>query len=60
MPVKTRFLDDYFRKKIQNLGISATENEVTRFFNENGWRLYDMETMLDSFMKWRKGALRRG
>ena len=61
MPVKTRFLDNYFLKKIQNLGIQASEKEVTRFFNDNGWRLYDMETMIDSFMKWRSnGALRRG
>ncbi|MGK7397183.1 MAG: hypothetical protein ACNS62_21585 [Candidatus Cyclobacteriaceae bacterium M3_2C_046] len=53
MHLKTRILDKYFLKQIKKKGIEATEKEVYRFFNENGWRLYDMDSMLNSFTKWR-------
>jgi hypothetical protein len=52
MERKRRFLDNYFYQKIKNLGFQTSLNEVTKFFNETGWRLYDMETMIKSFQKW--------
>jgi len=49
-----RILDSYFLSQITKKGIKATEKEVTRFFEETGWRFYDLDSMLNRFNGWRK------
>lgn len=50
---KKRILDSYFLDLIRKKGIQATQAEVTKFFEENGWRFYDFESMTRKFMGWR-------
>lgn len=54
MRAKVRILDSYFLSQIKKKGINATEKEVTRFFEETGWKFYDLDSMLKNFNSWRK------
>lgn len=54
MRLKMRILDSYFLSQIKKKGIKATEKEVTQFFEETGWRFYDLDSMVKNFTNWRK------
>ena len=54
MQIRTKILDKYFLDQIKKRGIKANEKEVTRFFEENGWRMYDFDSTWTSFNKWKK------
>lgn len=53
MHLKTRVLDKYFLDQITKKGIKASQKEVTKFFDENGWRLYDFDRMIKRFNNWK-------
>lgn len=54
MTKKKRILDSYFLSQMRRKGIQAEETEVTRYFEDTGWRLYDMDSMMRKFLSWRK------
>ena len=53
MKIKKRILDSYFLSQIRKKGVQASEVEVTRFFEETGWRFYDFDSMTKDFLSWR-------
>jgi hypothetical protein len=54
MTNKRRMLDSYFLSQIRKKGFQASENEVTRYFEDTGWRFYGFETMMKDFSCWRE------
>jgi hypothetical protein len=54
MKLKNRILDYYFLSLIKKKGIQASKTEVTQFFDEKGWRFYDLDSMMKNFIEWRK------
>lgn len=59
MKLKTRILDSYFLNQIRKKGIEATQKEVTKFFDETGWRLYDIDSTVKNFTAWRKNLTQK-
>jgi len=53
MQLSTKILDQYFLDQIKKKGHKANKLEVTQFFEDMGWRMYDFDYMLQSFKNWR-------
>jgi hypothetical protein len=49
-----RYLASLLQQRFMKSVRSASEQELERFLNENGWVLYDNETMIKNFLEWRK------
>ncbi|MGK7395916.1 MAG: hypothetical protein ACNS62_15155 [Candidatus Cyclobacteriaceae bacterium M3_2C_046] len=48
-----RFLATYMKQKMQNKVEKVQLKELEDYFNQNGWILYDMDTMVHKFQQWR-------
>jgi hypothetical protein len=54
MRKNNRFLANYLSLRFKRSVKGATEKELEKFLDENGWILYDMESMVQNFVEWRK------
>ncbi len=52
--MNTKILDQYFLDQIKKRGHKASKLEVTQFFEEIGWKMYDFDSMLQYFSNWKK------
>jgi hypothetical protein len=54
MKKNNRFLASYLQLRFKRSVKGASKNELEKFLDENGWILYETETMIKDFVKWRK------
>lgn len=54
MQMNTKILDQYFLDQIKKRGHKASKLEVTQFFEEMGWKMYDFDSMLQYFSNWKR------
>jgi hypothetical protein len=50
---ETKFLARYIKEKMEDRIGNISIYELESFFNENGWVLYDLDTLVTAFKKWR-------
>lgn len=51
---QTRFLATYVKKKLEPRVKDIKINELEQYFDENGWIMYDIDTMSVKIENWRK------
>jgi hypothetical protein len=54
MKKSNRFLANYLKSRWNKTVQGATKEELEDFLDENGWILYDLESMVKNFLEWRK------
>lgn len=50
---QTRFLATYVKKKLEPRVKDINVKELEEYFDQNGWILYDIDTMSVKINKWR-------